>query len=58
MGRPEPVIREEPPCKGCVERKKGCHDVCEKYKNWKGLIEQVKSERKRHEIRRGKWWGC
>lgn len=22
-------------CYGCVERKAGCHTVCEKYKEWK-----------------------
>ena len=26
--------RTEPPCKGCEERKVGCHSVCDGYKKW------------------------
>ena len=26
--------RTMPPCKGCEERKVGCHSVCDGYKKW------------------------
>ena len=42
----------EPECKGCAERKCGCHASCEKYKEWLVEHEKEKAEisKKRAEI--------
>jgi hypothetical protein len=28
------TVRQKGPCKGCEERKVGCHSECERYKAW------------------------
>ena len=33
------------PCKGCTERRGGCHAVCEQYKAAKAEYETLKAER-------------
>jgi hypothetical protein len=30
------------PCRGCADRKLGCHGVCEPYKTWKVWFEKKK----------------
>ena len=29
------------PCKGCTERTPGCHDHCERYKEWRAWKDDV-----------------
>ena len=31
-------MRPKPPCKDCFDRKLGCHGVCQRYKDWKGIL--------------------
>ena len=33
------------PCKGCKERKEGCHSRCDHYKDWKDDLEQEKANK-------------
>lgn len=33
-------------CKGCTERKPGCHDKCEKYKKYKAQNEEIRERRR------------
>lgn len=44
-------IRDTPPCKVCEERYPGCHDKCEKYKEWKANLEKVNEERRKYNQR-------
>lgn len=32
------TIRHKPPCRGCEERKMGCHDQCNGYMTWKAEL--------------------
>lgn len=33
------------PCKGCTERKAGCHPQCERYKQYRSKLNQCKDKR-------------
>lgn len=33
-------------CKGCTERKPGCHDHCETYKKYKEQNEEIRERRR------------
>lgn len=35
------------PCKGCEDRKVGCHSSCEKYKAYREIIDKGEAEKKR-----------
>lgn len=39
--------RPNVPCKGCEERKVGCHGKCEKYQTFVEDNEKIKAERQR-----------
>ena len=51
MSRPDPVTREISPCKGCNERFTACHDKCEKYKEWKKLVDSANKARKEYQFK-------
>lgn len=42
------------PCKGCQERRVGCHDECPKYKEYQRLNEERK-EKERRAAKRNEW---
>ena len=44
-------IRDIPPCKGCADRTPGCHDKCEKYKEWKKILESANKARKEYQFK-------
>lgn len=46
MSRPDATTRLMPPCKGCPERHPGCHDHCERFKEYK-LIREKENEARR-----------
>lgn len=50
MGIDSP-IRENPPCKGCADRYIACHDKCEKYKEWKNLVNSANRARKEYQFK-------
>ena len=52
MSRPDPVTREMSPCKGCEQRNVGCHDHCEKYKEWRSGLDELNKARKKYENKR------
>lgn len=35
----------EPPCKSCDDRTGGCHDRCERYKDYKDQVAEVKRKK-------------
>lgn len=37
----------KPPCKGCEDRKVGCHATCERYAEYRAVIENGEAEKKR-----------
>ena len=47
----ESPIRDKPPCKGCNERFTACHDKCDKYKEWKKLVDGVNKDRKEYQFK-------
>ena len=51
MSRPDPVTREMPPCKGCTERHEVCWGKCEKYKEWKKLVDGANKARKEYQFK-------
>ena len=51
MSRPDPVIREMSPCKGCTERHEACWGKCEKYKAWKSRLDEVNKKRKEYDAK-------
>lgn len=46
-----PIINKESPCKKCNERHEACHARCEKYLEWKGILERNNHERWKEEQR-------
>jgi hypothetical protein len=34
------------PCYNCVDRKATCHDICEKYREFKGRMDDIKRSKK------------
>ena len=51
MSRPDPVTREIPPCKDCKDRNPGCHDKCDRYKEWKMRLEKINKKRKEYDTK-------
>ena len=51
MSRPDPVTREMSPCKGCTERHEACWGKCEKYKEWKKLVDDANKARKEYQFK-------
>lgn len=41
-------IRDDPPCKGCPDRRTPCHDTCERYKEWKQRLEELNKARREY----------
>ena len=48
MIRPYQVKREIAPCKDCVDRHEVCWGECEKYKQWKMMLDEVNRRRKEY----------
>ena len=44
-------IRDKPPCKGCIERNPGCHDKCDKYKEWKKILDSANKARQEYNFK-------
>ena len=44
-------IRDKPPCKGCTERHTACWDGCEKYKEWKKMVDSANKARKEYNFK-------
>lgn len=42
-------------CKGCTNRKVGCHGSCESYKNW---LEELKKEKNAYRKANDKYWNA
>lgn len=42
------TAQKQPPCRGCLKRKRACHDTCRDYLEWKSLRAALK--RKEYEI--------
>lgn len=40
----------KPPCKGCEDRKVGCHATCERYAEYRAVIGKYEAEKKRRII--------
>ena len=36
------IWSEDCPCKGCTQRKIGCHSLCSKYKEWRLELDKKK----------------
>ena len=51
MSRPDPVTREMSPCKGCSDRHEACWGKCEKYKEWKKLVDGANKARKEYQFK-------
>lgn len=51
MSRPDPVTREKPPCKDCTDRQEACWGKCEKYKEWKKLVDSANKARKEYQFK-------
>lgn len=49
MSRPDPVTRDISPCKDCKDRHHACHGSCDRYKEWKQRLEQLKYERREYD---------
>ena len=37
------------PCKGCQDRKAGCHGKCGKYREWRAEIDRIAEKRRREQ---------
>lgn len=48
MIRPYQVKREIAPCKDCVDRHEVCWSECEKYKQWKMMLDEVNRRRREY----------
>ena len=48
MSRPDQVTREIAPCKNCVDRHEACWGKCEKYKQWKMMLDEVNRRRREY----------
>ena len=44
-------VRDKPPCKGCTERHTACWGDCEKYKEWKKLVDKANNARKEYNFK-------
>ena len=44
-------IREKPPCKGCAERHEACWGKCEKYNEWKKILDSANKARKEYQFK-------
>lgn len=51
MSRPDPVTREISPCKDCKDRHEACWGKCDKYAEWKRMLEMVNEERRKYNQR-------
>lgn len=47
------MISLNTPCRNCTERTLGCHDACEKYKEFKEKLEHDKLLKKEYEEKHG-----
>ena len=47
----ESLIRDKPPCKGCNERFTACHDKCDKYKEWKKILDSANKARQEYNFK-------
>lgn len=47
----ESPIRDKPPCKGCAERHEACWGKCEKYKEWKNILESANKARQEYNFK-------
>ena len=45
---PYQVKREIAPCKDCVDRHEVCWGECEKYKQWKMMLDEVNRRRREY----------
>ena len=48
MIRPYQVKREIAPCKDCVDRHEVCWGECEKYKQWKMMLDEANIRRREY----------
>ena len=48
MSRPDQVTRDIAPCKNCVDRHDACWGKCEKYKQWKMMLDEVNRRRREY----------
>ena len=44
-------VRDKPPCKGCSDRHTACWCECEKYKEWKNLVDSANKARKEYQFK-------
>ena len=44
-------VRDKPPCKGCADRHTACWGECEKYKEWKKLVDGANKARKEYQFK-------
>lgn len=51
MSKPDATTRLISPCKDCTERHTACHDKCEKYKEWKKLVDDANKARKEYQFK-------
>lgn len=42
-------VRKMAPCKTCTEKYSACHDVCERFKDWKAETDKDKAALKKYE---------
>ena len=47
----ESPTREKPPCKNCKNRHEAFWGKCEKYKEWKKLVDGVNKARKEYQFK-------
>ena len=47
----ESPIRDKPPCKGCAERHEACWGTCEKYKEWKKMVDSANKARQEYNFK-------
>ena len=48
MIRPYQVKREIAPCKNCADRHEVCWGECEKYKQWKMMLDEANRRRREY----------
>ena len=47
----ESPIRDKTPCKGCAERHESCWGKCEKYKEWKKILDSANKARQEYNFK-------
>ena len=47
----ESPIRDKPPCKGCADRHTACWGECEKYKEWKKILDSANKARQEYNFK-------